>query len=84
MRKRGPATEEIRPWNTSARGRRPRIRRNNDEASVKGTLLFYCVNVFHVRDKAFPAVLHFKESGGGGGGAVAGPDGDALATKKKR
>lgn len=38
------------------------IHRNNDETSIKGNLLFCFMNVFHVRDKAFPVVLHFKEN----------------------
>lgn len=33
---------------------------NTDETSIVGNLLFCCVNVFHVRDKAFPLFLHIK------------------------
>lgn len=51
------------------------IHKNNDETSIKGNLLFYCINVFHVQDKAFPVVLHFKENGS----AVVRADGDTLA-----
>lgn len=51
------------------------IHKNNDETSIKETLLFYCINVFHVEDKAFPVVLHFKENGS----AVVRADGDTLA-----
>lgn len=51
------------------------IHKNTDETSIKGNLLFYCVNVFHVQDKAFPVVLHFKENGS----AVVMADGDTLA-----
>lgn len=35
---------------------------NTDETSIVGNLLFFCLNVFHVPDKAFPVVLHFKEN----------------------
>lgn len=38
------------------------IHKNNDETSIKGNLLFCRINVFHVQDKAFPVVLHFKEN----------------------
>lgn len=36
--------------------------KNNDETSIKGNELFCFINVFHVQDKAFPVVLHFKEN----------------------
>lgn len=35
---------------------------NTDETSIVGNLLYCCLNVFHVPDKAFPGVLHFKET----------------------
>lgn len=35
---------------------------NTDETSIVGNSLFCCLNVFHVQDKAFPVVLHFKEN----------------------
>lgn len=38
------------------------IHRNNDETSVKGNLLFDCINVFHVQDKAFPVVCISKRA----------------------
>lgn len=38
------------------------IHKNNDETSIKGNLLFCCIYVFHVQDKAFPVGLHFKEN----------------------
>lgn len=42
--------------------RRELIHRNNDETSVKGNLLFDCINVFHVQDKAFPVVCISKRT----------------------
>lgn len=36
------------------------IHENNDETSVKRNLLSYCINVFHVQDKAFPVVCISK------------------------
>lgn len=41
------------------------IHKNNDitdETSIVRNLLFCCLNVFHVLDKAFPMILHFKEN----------------------
>lgn len=38
------------------------IQGNNDETSVKGNLLFDCINVFHVQDKAFPVVCISKRT----------------------
>lgn len=35
---------------------------NTDETSIMRNLLFCCLNVFHVQDKAFPVVLHIKEN----------------------
>lgn len=51
------------------------IHKNNDETSVKGNLLFYCINVFHAEDKAFPMVLYFKENGS----TLGRTDGNTLA-----
>lgn len=38
------------------------IHTNNDETSVKGNLLFDCINVFHVQDKDFPVVCISKRT----------------------
>lgn len=59
----GERVEAIHPSAVHVRRRLlPLLHRNNDETSIKGNLLFYCINVFHVEDKAFAVVLHFKEN----------------------
>lgn len=36
------------------------VRQNNDETYIKGNVLFCFMNVFHVRDKAFPVGFAFQ------------------------
>lgn len=54
MRKCGLAVEVIHPSHTHAQGKKcvGLVRRNNDETSIKGNLLFCFMNVFHVRGQS--------------------------------
>lgn len=61
MRKCGPAVRVIHPSRThEARDGVGLVLQNNDETSIKGNLLFCFMNVFHVRDKAFPVGFAFQ------------------------